>query len=182
MIFICFKGLMTKWTFLIKKHSMFTGSCYTKLKELQCSVCALQLPKKGFSMVYNPILIQLWKFLSYFYPHFSLIDMYLFLALSDPTCYLKTNLSRAWFSFQHKKTPFTYFLNLLNKTSGSSFSSQADNSAFCTLTLLSGGKMERLIMWTVWQTEKSAASELQQSIASAVYCLIFHAMKHMKPN
>lgn len=72
--------------------------------------------------------------------------MCLFLALPDPTCYLKTNLSRAGFSFQHKKTLFTSFLNLLNRGSGSSFSSQADSSAFYTLNLPSGGKMERLVM------------------------------------
>lgn len=145
MIFIYFKGLMTKWTFLIE--------IIISLQEAAVPIqrnWSVQLSKKGFCMFYNPTLIKLWKFLWYAYPHFSLIDMCVFLALPDPTCYLKTSLSRAGFSFQHKKTLLTSFLNLLNRASDSSLSSQADNSAFCTLTLLSGGKMERLIMWTMW--------------------------------
>lgn len=173
MIFIYFKGLMTKSAFLIKKQYF-----HRKLLYPFKGTCALQLPKKGFSMFYNPISIHLWKFLSYFYPHFSFIDMCLFLALSE---LLENQSQQSWVCFP-AQDPLHIFSDLPSRASGSSLSSQAVNSAFCTLTLLSGGKMERLIMWTMWQTEKSAASELQQRIASAVCCLIFHAIKHMKPN
>lgn len=166
MIFIYVKGLMTKWTFLIKQHSILTGSCCTNLRELQCAVCALWLSKNGFSMFYNPVLIQLWRFLSYFYLHFSLIEMCLFLAPPDPTCYLKTNLSRAGFAFQHK-TLLTSFLNLLNRASGSSLPSQADNRAFCTSTLLSGGKKVNYVNYVTdrevccfWATAKFCSCSL----------------------
>lgn len=121
-------------------------------------------------MFYNSILIQLWKFLSYFYQHCSLIDVCLFLALPDPTHYLKTK-SRAGFSFQHKKTLFTSFLNLLNRfiTLLTRY-----NSAFCTLILLSGGKKERLIMWTMWQRSLLLLSYSKELL---LQCIVWSSMQ-----
>lgn len=121
MIFIYFKGLMTKSAFLIKKQYLH--------RKLLCpfkGTCALQLPKKGFSMFYNPISIHLWKFLSYFYPHFSFIDMCLFLALSE---LLENQSQQSWVCFP-AQDPVHIFSDLPNRASGSSLSSQAVNSAF----------------------------------------------------
>lgn len=107
MIFIYFKGLMTKSAFLIK-NSIFTGSCCAHLKEhvhysylrkdFQCFTILYQYTFESFCHIF-------------IHTSASLICVYSWHYLS----YLKTNLSRAGFSFQHKILFISFLIYLIGQ-------------------------------------------------------------------